>query len=237
VKGPAVRISVIIPCLNDGGAIGDLLESLQLLRDKGHEVIVADGGSSDSSRDVARPLVDRLVTSGPGRARQMNAGAQSAGGELLWFLHADSRLPRGYLEAVVQSLEQGNQWGRFDIRLSGKHPMLRVVEFMMNWRSRLSAIATGDQGIFVRSDLFLTVGGYADISLMEDVEISRKLKRHAAPDCLPQAIETSSRRWEKNGIFRTIFQMWWLRLRYWLGAEPDKLARVYGQCSSPIQKS
>jgi rSAM/selenodomain-associated transferase 2 len=237
VKDPAVRISVIIPCLNDGGVIGDLLGSLQFLRNKGHEVIVADGGSSDCSRDVARPLVDQLVTSGPGRARQMNAGAKSAGGDLLWFLHADSRLPEGCLEAVVQSQERGYQWGRFDIRLSGKHPMLRVVEFMMNWRSRLSAIATGDQGIFVQSDLFRTVGGYTDIPLMEDVDISRKLKRHAVPDCLTHAIETSSRRWERNGIFRTIFQMWWLRFRYWFGAAPDKLARAYGQCSSPIQKS
>ena len=138
---------------------------------------------------------------------------------------------------MVKSLEQGYRWGRFDIRLSGKHPMLRVVEFMMNHRSRLSAIATGDQGIFIEHGLFRALGGYADIPLMEDVEICRRLKRDSSPACVPLAIETSSRRWERNGIFRTILQMWWLRLRYWLGAEPEKLARVYGQCSTPIQKS
>jgi rSAM/selenodomain-associated transferase 2 len=232
------RLSIVIPCLNEAGVIGSLLQLLQPLRTQGHEVILVDGGSSDGTPAVAGPLVDCLLLSEAGRGRQMNRGAQVATREILWFLHADSLLPPGATQAVLEGLGQSGQaWGRFDVRFAGSHPLLRLVAFMMNWRSRLSGIATGDQGVFVAREAFVRVGGFPEIPLMEDVALSRALKRVSRPLCLRLPLVTSSRRWESRGILRTIVLMWWLRLAFALGVSPQRLARMYRPCSSPMPES
>jgi len=221
------RLSIIIPCLNEAGVVDCLLESLQPLRQAGHEVIIVDGGSRDATVQIAEPLVDQLLHSAPGRAGQMNAGAAAANGALLWFLHADTALPVGAEKAVLSGIASGAIWGRFDVRLSGRHPLLRMVAFMMNLRSRWMGIATGDQAIFVRRDAFDEVGGFPDIPLMEDIVLSKRLKRAGKPYCVRLRLITSSRRWETRGIFHTIVLMWWLRLLFALGASPGQLARWY----------
>ena len=223
-----VPLSIVIPTLNEGEAIGDTLAALQPLRARGCEVIVADGGSADGTVALARPLADAVLPSPPGRARQQNAGAAAAAGEVLLFLHADTRLPADADARVVDGLgRSGRGWGRFDVRLSGRHPMLRVIERMMGLRSRLSGIATGDQAIFVRREWFHAVGGFPEIPLMEDVALSKALKRRGRPLCLRETVTTSSRRWERRGVYRTMALMWRLRLAYWLGADPASLADRY----------
>jgi rSAM/selenodomain-associated transferase 2 len=225
----APRLSIVVPALDEGDTIGATLAALQPLRGRGCEVIVADGGSTDATAALARPLADAVVASRPGRARQQNAGAAAAGGEILLFLHADTRLPRDAHVLVAAGLRQtGMEWGRFDVRLTGSHPMLRVIERMMNLRSRLTGIATGDQAIFVRRSRFRAMGGFPDIPLMEDVALSEALKRVVGPPlCLRETVQTSSRRWEQHGVYRTMVLMWGLRLAYWLGADPARLADRY----------
>lgn len=223
------RLSVVIPALNEAETIVSTLRRLQVLRARGHEVIVVDGGSTDGTCALAAPLADKVIRTGPGRARQMNAGAEASRGEALWFLHADTRIERESHTVLLEALAQRpNGWGRFDVRLSGSAPLLRIIERLMNWRSRVSGIATGDQGIFVGCDTFARVGGFADIPLMEDIEISGRLKRAVGrPLSLKHTLTTSSRRWETRGILRTILLMWRLRLAYALGADPAALTRYY----------
>jgi rSAM/selenodomain-associated transferase 2 len=222
-------VSIIIPTLNEAGQIAATLQALQPVRAAGHEIIVVDGGSSDDTLALARPLADMLLPSLRGRSRQMNAGAAQARGDLLLFLHADTTLPQHALPAMLDGLSHsGRAWGRFDVRLSGRHALLRVIERMMNWRSRLTGIATGDQAMFVRRAVFQAVGNFPDIALMEDIALSRRLKRiGGAPLCLSTPVVTSSRRWEERGILRTMLLMWQLRLAYFLGASPARLARLY----------
>ena len=221
-------ISVIVPVLDEAGGIGQALRPLQVLRGRGIEIIVVDGGSRDGTRDAAAPLCDRILDAPRGRARQMNAGAGAAAGRALLFLHADTRLPSGWSGMVRDALEDRNrEWGRFDVRLDGAHPMLRIVERAMNLRSRLSGIATGDQAIFATRAAFRAAGGFPDVALMEDVAFSRALRARSRPACLRQAVVTSSRRWERHGIVRTIVLMWRLRIEYALGADPERLARLY----------
>lgn len=222
-----MRLSVIIPTLDEAAAIGPLLASLQPLRAAGGEVLVVDGGSRDATAAVAAPLADRVLASSPGRARQMNAGAAVAVGEVLWFVHADTRLPEGSPERLVAALAGGAAWGRFDLRIDGRPRLLRVVAALSNLRSRLTGIATGDQAIFVRRELFAAVGGYPDLPLMEDLALCRALRRHGRPACLRPPVVTSGRRWERHGVLRTIALMWRLRLAYALGADPARLARRY----------
>ncbi|MDS4042288.1 MAG: TIGR04283 family arsenosugar biosynthesis glycosyltransferase [Candidatus Competibacter sp.] len=223
------RISIVLPVLNEEPHIVACLGVLQPPRGQECELIVADGGSRDRTAALAEPLADRVIVAPRGRAAQMNAGAREAGGEILWFLHADSLPPPEAVTLIRAALTDPNRhWGRFDVRLSGRQPSLRVVETLMNLRSRLTGIATGDQGIFVRRELFERVGGYPAIALMEDVTLSRLLKRHGGrPVCLRRRLRTSSRRWEREGVARTILLMWGLRLAYFLGADPDRLARIY----------
>lgn len=223
----ARELSIIVPVLNEAGIITECLARLQPLRLAGAEVIVVDGSSTDGTAERAAPLATRVLRSHKGRAVQMNAGARAAGGEILLFLHADTALPAEADRCLVGTMAAGATWGRFDVRLSGRHPLLRGVETLMNWRSRLTGIATGDQALFVRRDLFERAGGYPEIPLMEDIALSKILKRHARPACLRARVETSSRRWEERGLLRTIFLMWELRLRYFLGADPADLARRY----------
>ena len=221
-------ISVVVPVLDEAGTIAQSLLPLQDSRGHAIEIIVADGGSRDGTRDAALPLADRIVDAPRGRASQMNAGARAAGGDVLLFLHADTRLPEGWIAMVRDALETtGREWGRFDVRLDGAHPMLRIVERAMNLRSRLSGIATGDQAIFVDRTAFEAVGGFPHIALMEDVALSRTLRARSRPACLRACVVTSSRRWERHGIARTIALMWRLRLEYALGADPERLARMY----------
>lgn len=225
-----VSLSIIIPTLNEAAGIAATLEALRDYRKRGAEVIVVDGGSSDGTATLAQPLADRVLTAARGRAVQMNAGAAQARGEILIFLHADCRLPPGADDLIIDGLRRSRRsWGRFDIKIAGRHPMFRVIAAMMNLRSRLTGIATGDQGLFITRSLFDAVGGFPEIALMEDIELSRRLKRYGRPLCLRHRVTTSGRRWEQHGVLRTILLMWALRFAYWLGADPDKLALRYGQ--------
>lgn len=224
----AMKLSVIVPCLNEAPVIEATLARLQGLRARGHEVIVVDGGSDDRTAELARPLADRILAARRGRALQMNAGAAAATGNVLLFVHADTLLPAAADLLLGGALvSTGRRWGRFDIRLSGAQPMFRVIEFFMNWRSRLTGIATGDQAIFVVRPLFDAVGGFPDLPLMEDITLSRTLKRHGPPIAIARRAITSSRRWEQRGVLRTVLMMWRLRLAYYFGASPQQLARLY----------
>ena len=225
-----MQLSIVIPVRNEAEILAAQLQSLQAIRREGHQLIVVDGDSSDGSRELAAPLCDRLLHSAPGRARQMNQGAAVAQGDLLLFLHVDTGLPADSireLEAVL--LNPHFVWGRFNVRLSGRHWLYRIIEKAMNWRSRLTAVTTGDQGIFVRRTVFEQIGGFAPIELMEDVELSKRLRRIARPQCLDAPVQVSTRRWQQQGIFKTMFLMWWLRLLFVCGVKPDKLLQIYSK--------
>lgn len=222
------ELSIVMPVLDEAPQVVGRLNSLQALRAKGVEVIAADGGSTDGTPDMTAPLVDHLVAAARGRAAQMNAGAAASRGRVLLFLHADTELPDTALSAVLTAIGSGKLWGRFDVRIDSRQPMLRIVERMMNWRSRLTGIATGDQAIFVRRDVFERIGGYADLPLMEDIVLSSELKQLAPPACLGETVVTSARRWQKHGVLPTILLMWWLRAAFFFGADPKRLAQRYG---------
>ena len=221
-------LSIIIPCLNEADGIAHTLSALAPLRARGVEVIVADGGSRDGTVERAAPHVDAVISAPRGRAVQMNAGAARARGEILLFLHADTLLPDSADSLIAEGLKRTRRgWGRFDVIIAGRHPLLRVVERLMNLRSRLTGIATGDQAIFVTRSMFTAAGGYPEIALMEDIALSKRLKVYGPPLCLRHRLTTSGRRWEKRGVLSTILRMWRLRLGYWLGIDPAKLAVRY----------
>ena len=216
----------MMPVLDEAEGLGAALARLAPLRERGHEVIVADGGSGDGSAAIAQPLVDRVVRAPRGRASQMNAGAAAASGDALLFLHADTALPPDAEERVAQGLAR-HDWGRFDVDIEGRGALLPVVSYFMNLRSRLTGIATGDQAIFVRRAAF---EGFPEIALMEDVAFSAAMKRRRGrPACLRARVRTSGRRWDRNGALRTVLLMWRLRLAYFLGAAPEELARRYAR--------
>jgi rSAM/selenodomain-associated transferase 2 len=222
-------ISIIIPVLKEAHTIVTTLKALQTWRERGHQIIVVDGESQDDIAKLAQPLADKILITSPGRARQMNTGAEHAQGEVLLFLHADTQLPTHADRIIMDGLKTSQlQWGHFDVRLSGNHFVLRLVETLMNFRSRLTSIATGDQCIFVKRSLFKQLGEYPDIPLMEDIALCKRLKKFAAkPLNLSHRVVTSSRRWEQKGVWRTIFLMWRLRLAYALGEDPKILAERY----------
>ncbi|MCI0733785.1 MAG: TIGR04283 family arsenosugar biosynthesis glycosyltransferase [Methylococcaceae bacterium] len=223
----ALALSIIVPALNEAAAIGSTLAGLRNLDSDGLEIIVVDGGSADRTAEIARRYADQVLIESRGRAIQMNRGAEQARGTYLLFLHADTRVPPDAFEVLCRCLRRNCVWGRFDIRLSGPNAPFRVVEFCINLRSRLTGIATGDQGIFVKRTIFQTLGGFPEIPIMEDIALSKILKNIAAPVCLRQALTTSSRRWEQDGMLRTILLMWSLRLFYFFGTDPQELARWY----------
>jgi len=223
-----MKISIIIPVLNEAALIAQTLSTLQPLRAAGHELIVVDGGSSDDTIALSEPLADQIIRCSRGRGRQMNGGAKIARGDILLFLHTDTLLPKGADQLIIREMEKRKKnWGRFDVRLSGRHFLFRIVELLMNLRSRITCIATGDQAIFVQRKIFETVGGFPDIDLMEDITMSKFLKKYGPPLCLWQRVVTSSRRWQRNGILRTILLMWLLRLAYFYKTDPRRLAQLY----------
>jgi rSAM/selenodomain-associated transferase 2 len=221
-------LSIVMPVLDEAADIEAALAALAPYRQRGVEVIVVDGGSSDRTLELARPLADRVIAAPRGRAMQMNAGASAAHGDILLFLHADTRLPENADRLVLDGIARsGRIWGRFDVRIDGGG-LLGLVAFTMNWRSRLTGITTGDQALFVTAAAFKTAGGFPPIALMEDVALSARLKRTGKPLALRARVTTSARRWRKHGTLRTLLLMWRLRLAYFLGADPAKLARAYG---------
>ncbi|MBV1883726.1 MAG: TIGR04283 family arsenosugar biosynthesis glycosyltransferase [Pseudomonadales bacterium] len=238
-------LSIIIPMLNEADAIVRTLTSAvnsiqKNISDRvSVELILVDGGSEDNSVELARELLEaiqdsdfrfQILNSVSGRTVQMNLGAENASGDLLVFLHADTIVPADFIAELAKVLRlEVYGWGRFDVALSGWHPMLRIVEWFMNYRSRLTSVATGDQALFIRRDIFKDLGGFVNIPLMEDVEICKRLREISLPYCSSLKVITSSRRWESNGIMRTIFLMWRLRYAYYRGADPDLLAQQYGK--------
>lgn len=224
-----MTLSIIVPVLNEAAGIVQALSALAPLRQRGVEVIVADGGSVDGTQALAGPFADRIVGSICGRAAQMNAGAAAANGSVLLFLHADTRLPDSADRVVLASIgDYRLAWGRFDVAIEGRSALLPLIATMMNIRSRLTGIATGDQAIFMTRAAFDAAHGFPQIALMEDIEMTQRLKRLAACICLRPRAVTSGRRWDDNGPIRTVLLMWRLRLAYFFGAKPASLARQYG---------
>jgi rSAM/selenodomain-associated transferase 2 len=221
-----MRLSVVIPVLNEAHGIAASLMPLQTLRQQGHEVIVVDGGSADGTEYIAQSLADHVITSPRGRAIQMNRGASLASGDALLFLHADTHLPVDAPTLIRHAL-QARAWGRFDVTIAGRSRWLPLIAALMNLRSRLTGIATGDQAIFVTRAAFDAAGGFPDQPLMEDIELSKRLKRIGPPACLKSRVLTSGRRWETHGVWRTVLLMWRLRFDYWRGVPAEKLTARY----------
>lgn len=225
------RLSIVVPALNEAAGIVATLQSLAPLRRRGAEVLVVDGGSRDATAALAEPLADRVLSSRRGRAAQMNTGAAAARAEVLLFLHADTRLPAEADRLLLAALQAGAAWGRFNVHIEGRHPMLRMVAALMNLRSRWSGVATGDQALFIRRAVFEQLGGFPDQPLMEDVELCKRLlarrRQLGGPACLRARVVTSGRRWESRGVWRTIVLMWRLRWRYWRGESAATLAEAY----------
>ena len=222
------QLSIVIPVLNESARMTPALLALAPLRRDGHELVVCDGGSTDGTPARCAGLADAVLQAPAGRARQMNAGAAVARGEVLLFLHVDTTLPADAPGAIARALAGGADWGRFDVRIEGRSALLPMVAAFMNRRSRWTGIATGDQAIFVRRAVFHDIGGFPDQPLMEDIELSRRLRRRGhAPACLAQRVATSGRRWDERGAWRTILLMWRLRWQYWRGTPAEVLVRQY----------
>ncbi len=220
------KLSIIIPTLNEAASIKNTLSELYTLKDNGHEIIIVDGGSTDQTLSICKQYTDKVFNSGKGRAKQMNLGAKHASNDILVFLHADTLLPEQARQLICTALSN-KQWGYFSIKLSGSHVVLRLIEFFMNIRSCLSGIATGDQAIFVYRESFNSINGFKEIPLMEDIEISKSLKKISRPACVPVPVISSSRRWETQGYIRTILLMWRLRLLYFFGTPASQLVKQY----------
>lgn len=217
-----------MPVLNEAKGIEAVIQPLQAMRKAGCELIVVDGGSEDETVNIVQPMADKVIVSGKGRASQMNIGAELAQRDILLFIHGDTLLPGHAYECIDRGLgASGKVWGRFDVSISGESRLLRMVESLMNFRSRYSGIATGDQAIFVTKTAFKEVAGFPEQPLMEDIALSKALKKISGPLCLREKVVTSSRRWEEKGLWRTIFLMWSLRLAYFVGVSPERLVKTY----------
>ncbi|WP_055038011.1 TIGR04283 family arsenosugar biosynthesis glycosyltransferase [Blastochloris viridis] len=227
MNGNASMLSIIVPVLDEETSIATALFRLRPFLARGAELVVVDGGSLDGTVAAARPYASRVVIAPRGRGAQLAAGAVAAAGTALVFLHADTELPDDADRLIAAALAS-RAWGRFDVAIAGGHPVLAVVAAMMNLRSRLTGIATGDQAMFMTKAAYAAAGGVPDIALMEDIALSKRLKRIGRPACLKAKVTTSGRRWQRHGVARTIFLMWSLRFLYWAGAPPDLLARWYG---------
>ena len=235
-RAASLTLGVIIPVFNEAACLEQCLSEI-LRRHDFDEIIVVDGGSTDASVEIVCKLmsfgapdaraVPCLFQAARGRAKQLHAGAQAAATDVLLFLHADTALPPDAIQQIGHAIRCGHLWGRFEVQLSGRNFLLRIVERLMNWRSAFSGIVTGDQAMFVRRDVYRLLGGFAPMALMEDIEFSGRLKWLAQPARLPGPVITSSQRWEQHGVIRTILLMWNLRFLYWLGVSPERLARWY----------
>lgn len=220
------RLAIVIPVLDEAAGIAGHLRALDALAARGAQRIVVDGGSADATPELARAHAEQVIVAPRGRAAQMNAGARLAEADALLFLHADTRLPDDADRLIAAALRE-HVWGRFDVCIDARGLWPTVVARLMNLRSRLTGIATGDQAMFVRREAFERLGGFAPIPLMEDIELSKRLKRLGRPACLRARVTTSGRRWARHGPLRTILLMWRLRLAYFLGADPARLAARY----------
>jgi len=227
LKNNKLILSIVVPTLNESKQIEHCLNGLQLLRQQGHEIIVVDGGSNDNTVSLALPLCDRVIQSKKSRAIQMNSGAAEATGHCILFLHADTTLPSDVVNFFLQVQNIEKKWGRFDIRLSGRDGLFRIIETCMNIRSRITGIATGDQAVFVGKELFNEINGFPEIALMEDIAISRLLLKRSKPICFRERVISSSRRWEENGIIKTILKMWAIRFLYFFHVDANRLAKIY----------
>jgi rSAM/selenodomain-associated transferase 2 len=230
------RLTIVVPVLDEATIIAGALRALAPLRSRGAEIIVVDSGSSDGTAHLAAPFADRVVTAPRGRGAPLNAGAALGSGDAFWFLHADTTMPENADNLIAAALTR-RAWGRFDLRIAGRHPFLAVVARLINWRSRLTGVASGDQAIFVSREAFTAVGGFPDLPLMEDIAMSRRLKRLSRPACITTPVVTSGRRWEHHGVWRTIVLMWRLRLAYYLGVKPARLVRHYGRVPASAAQS
>lgn len=228
---PVPSVGVIVPVLNEAATIDACVQELLNNHHQLSEIVIADGGSTDGTLDVLAGYASEekvtLVRTGHGRGQQMNAGALCCNADILLFLHADTRLPVRAAEIIGKSITSGNEWGRFDVVLDDPRFVFRIIETLMNLRSCISGICTGDQAMYVRRDVFQLLGGFENIPLMEDIEISRRLCWFGNPACIHEKVTASARRWQRLGVLRTVGQMWWLRLLYWLGRSPQKLVRNY----------
>lgn len=222
-----MKTLIIVPVLNESAALSQQLGEFDVLRAMGAQVLLVDGGSTDLTVKLARDAGFDVLESAPGRARQMNAGARAATSDLLLFLHVDTHLPPGALHQIENHLNSKRGWGRFDVSISGNSSWLKVISFCMNWRSRLTGIATGDQTFFMTREMFERVDGFPEQPLMEDIEMSKRLKRFSPPVCLSDRVVTSGRRWDQKGVWKTILLMWRLRWSYWRGVPASELARLY----------
>lgn len=227
-----MQLSIVIPVLNEAAGIDAMLRQLAPLRRDGAQLIVVDGGSEDGTAALAATHADVVLSSPHGRALQMHAGALAASGDAFLFLHADTVLPPHAGELIAQAL-RSHAWGRFDVALDGAQPVYKLIAAMMNLRSRLTSVATGDQAMFMRREFYFAAGGYPPLALMEDIAFCKRARRLARPACLRERVLTSARRWEKHGVWRTVLLMWRLRLAYFLGADPDTLAYRYGYRRKP----
>lgn len=227
-----MKVSVIIPVLNEAQNLLHMCSHLQAIKRQGHEVIIVDGGSVDNTLVVAHDITNLVIISKAGRALQMNSGADIASGKVLLFLHADTILPDNAMRLITalytnKGTHKQDCWGRFDVRLSSTRSVFRLIEKLMNLRSCLTSIVTGDQAIFIEKELFERVGAFPEIALMEDIEISKRLKKISRPVCVKDKVITSSRRWENRGVVATVMLMWKLRLYYFFGVPPEKLTKLY----------
>ena len=222
-----MKLSIIIPVLNESACIEYCLKHIKLLGLDEYEIIIVDGGSTDNTLNLVSSDSDKLIQTSPSRSLQMNAGAKEATGDVLLFLHVDTFLPEHTYQLIQSHQSNEKLWGRFDIKLTGKNPVFRLIENLMNFRSRLTGIATGDQAIFVETKLFHQINGFPELELMEDIAISKILKKINKPVCLKSRVTSSSRRWEENGILKTILKMWLLRFLYFLDVETKHLAKIY----------
>ena len=225
------QISVVVPVLNERQNLPKLLEQL------GHfsfaQIIIVDGGSADESwqylsqfQETSSLVGLEIVQSESGRAKQMNAGAAIASAEVILFLHADTELPNNAIEKIFTSIATAD-WGRFDVVFKEHDWRMKIIAQFMNLRSRMTGVATGDQAMFMRRQVFEELHGFANIPLMEDVNLSKRLLKHSRPICLKVQVITSARRWLKHGVLRTVLLMWWLRFAYFIGVNPEKLAKKY----------
>ncbi|MDT8309943.1 MAG: TIGR04283 family arsenosugar biosynthesis glycosyltransferase [Methylophaga sp.] len=220
-------IAIIVPVLNEAENLPALIAQFSKLSQPQDEVVIVDGGSTDETLEILADMNLQILSAHKGRASQMNAGALHSDADILVFLHADTQLPENALALIRKVVAEGAGWGRFNVIISGARPMLKVIALFMNWRSRLTGIATGDQVIFIQRELFNDLGGFPEQPLMEDIEISKRLKKISRPACLSEKVITSGRRWQKHGIWKTIILMWWLRFAYWRGVPATALTKYY----------